>query len=402
MTGLLVLVVSFVSFIVLGIPDGMMGVAWPSISRTFAVPLGSLGLLMAGFTIGYVTTTALLGWIVARLGYGRVMVAAAASMTLGAAAMVFNPWWVGVLVAMTLIGTGSGLLDGGLNAYGAAYFRPRDLNWLHAFYGIGATLGPAIMTPFTFTTVGWRGGYAVLALFAAIVLIAFLVTRRRWHAPTGASFRRSARPHDGSRGTARGVDRVAFGSILIFFLYTGIEVIAGQWAFSLLTIERSVNPATAGTWVGIYWAALTVGRIVFGWISERFPATAILRTTLFGAAVGIGLLFIRVGTVAAPLGLAILGFSLAPMFPLLIGETPRRVGRERADHLIGFQIAAANIGAVTLVGIVGLGVELIDLEVVPWALLISFLVFTTIHEGLVFLTPEITPEQDDGETRERR
>ncbi|MFW5827572.1 MAG: MFS transporter, partial [Alkalispirochaeta sp.] len=176
---------------------------------------------------------------------------------------------------------------------------------------------------------------------------------------------------------------IGVGSVAIFFLYTGLEVVAGQWAFSLFTIERGMSATRAGTWVGLYWAALTVGRIVFGWVSERVATVIILRGALGGAVVGTLLLFPSPVTILAPVGLALLGFSLAPIFPLLIGETPRRIGARRANHLIGFQIAAANIGAVSFIAAVGVAVEAINLEVVPWALAIVLILFIVIHEMLL-------------------
>ena len=390
----LLLVVSFLSFVTLGLPDGMLGVAWPSISAAFGRPLGSLGVLMFGFTVGYITTTGLLGTIIARFGYAAVMTAASVSISIGALGLMISPWWYGVIAAITCIGIGSGLLDGGLNAYGAAFFRPRDLNWLHAFYGVGAALGPAIMTPLVVAGTGWRSGYGVLFVASSAIIVAFFVTRRSWQSRNehGAG---QPQPYPSENTTNRTntpapldarTRLVAIGSVMLFFLYTGIEVVAGQWAFSLFTIQRGVAMGQAGAWVGIYWAALTLGRIVFGWVSERVAVLHILRGALCGAALGIALLLPRSIPILAPIGLAILGFSLAPMFPLLIGETPRRVGARLADHLIGFQIAAANLGAVSLIAVVGLGVELISLEVVPWALGALFLTFAALHEVVARLS----------------
>ncbi|MFO8042806.1 MAG: MFS transporter [Alkalispirochaeta sp.] len=389
----LLLIVAFFSFVVLGLPDGMLGVAWPSISTTFQIPLGSLGILMAGFTVGYVLTTALIGALITRVGYAVVMIGSVGSLALGALVLALAPGLAIAIVATVCMGTGSGLLDAGLNAYGAAYFRSRDLNWLHAFYGIGAALGPVIMTPMIISGPGWRGGYVVLVAASLATLFLFVMTRRSWNREVpgeeGDQTNAVNRPAavEAVDLSPRRIRMIGAGSVVIFFLYTGLEVVAGQWAFSLFTIERGVSAARAGTWVGIYWAALTVGRIVFGWVSERMPVTVILRGALGGVAIGIVLLFPPAVTILSPLGLAIMGFSLAPIFPLLIGETPRRIGAHRANHLIGFQIAAANIGAVSIVALVGAAVEGISLEVVPWALVIILVLFVAIHETLVALSP---------------
>lgn len=404
----ILLLVSFFSFITLGMPDGMLGVAWPSISSSFDVPIGNLGILMFGFTIGYVTTTALLGTIIARLGYAKVMTTASASLTVGALGMFVAPSWIFVILSMTAIGIGSGLLDGGLNAYGAGNFRPRDLNWLHAFYGIGATIGPAIMTPMILTDIGWHGGYGFVTVVSTVVLGAFIWTRSSWNtgeppdeprrggnasenasqdAPKGEAPKREGSKGESGLFTSPRATLISVGSVLLFFLYTGIEVVAGQWAFSLFTIERGVSPGRAGTWVGIYWASMTVGRIIFGWVSERVPVATILRSVLLTSGAGIVALFFQTPAWIAPIGLSLLGFSLAPMFPLLIGETPKRIGKRVADHLIGFQIAAANIGAVALVGAVGFGVERYGFELVPIALVVAFIIFSVLHEVLFILAP---------------
>ncbi len=404
------LIVSFLSFIALGLPDGMLGVAWPSMSATFGIPLGSLGVLMAGFTVGYVVTTALIGSLIHHFGYAMVMIASAASLAVGGALLAGAPWLPVAMAATIFLGIGSGLLDGGLNAYGATYFRPRDLNWLHAFYGIGAALGPAIMTPMILSGPGWRGGYVVLVAVASGTLALFVLTRRSWADQPAREARKAAQKTavgentvgaernapentDGAPDETTTVPRskirlrlIAVGSVAIFFLYTGLEVVAGQWAFSLFTINRGISAARAGTWVGIYWTALTVGRILFGWVSEHLPVPVVLRGALIGVGLGIVLLIPTGMALLAPVGLATLGFSLAPIFPLLIGETPRRIGARRANHLIGFQIAAANIGAVSIVAAVGLAVETIGLEVVPWSLLITFSVFIILHEALVLLS----------------
>ncbi|MFW5795834.1 MAG: MFS transporter, partial [Alkalispirochaeta sp.] len=286
----ILLIVSFASFVILGLPDGMLGVAWPSISDGFRQPLGNLGVLMFGFTVGYVTTNAFLGKIIARSGYATVMTLSAVCLGVGALGMILTPWWLGAIVAMACIGTGSGLLDGGLNAYGAIFFRPRDLNWLHAFYGVGAALGPAIMTPLVISDIGWRGGYAVLALLSTGIVVSFLATRFSWL--SRESLRTDSAGDAGGVAVENNSDEtpvgvrttvIAIASVLLFFLYTGIEVVAGQWAFSLFTIGRGIDAARAGTWVGVYWVALTMGRIVFGWVSERVAVKTIMRAVLAGA-----------------------------------------------------------------------------------------------------------------------
>ncbi len=165
-----------------------------------------------------------------------------------------------------------------------------------------------------------------------------------------------------------------------------MEVVAGQWAFSLFTLRRGIPEAAAGTWVALYWGALTVGRIAFGGIAERVAPVTILRAVVASSVLSAGLILVPSPPIVGALGLVLFGASLAPMFPLLIAETPRRVGSRLAQHVIGVQIAAANLGAVSLVGAIGVGVESIGLEVVPMVLLAVTLAFALVHEVVVRLT----------------
>jgi fucose permease len=391
-TGVALLGVAFLSFVMLGLPDGMLGVAWPSISREFDLPLGSLGVLLFGFTVGYVATTSTVGVLIKRLRYGALFVAAAGSMAAGGVTIVLTTWWWLLIAGAGLMGAGAGMLDGGLNAYGATHFRPRDLNWLHAMYGLGAATGPTIMTPLVVGGAGWRWGYAAFSLLAGAIAVLFVYVRRSWNLPNQETM--ELHEPDATLGDHRDLPvarrRVVVGtSVALFFLYTGLEVVAGQWAYSLFSIGRGVPEATSGTWVALYWGALTVGRVVFGWVAERKAPLQILRLVIAGAIGSTVLIVIGRPIVLGAAGLVGLGFCLAPMFPLLVAETPRRVGPRAADHVIGMQIAAANVGSVTLVAVVGFGVERLGLGVVPFALLIAGIAFTALHELVVYLSRPI-------------
>ncbi|MGM0675090.1 MAG: MFS transporter, partial [Spirochaetota bacterium] len=173
-------IVAYFAFIVLGIPDGMLGVAWPSMSSEFSRPLGALGILLSGFTVGYLATTAAAGLLVNKLGYARHLIISGFLMTLGAGGIAFAFGWIPVVVGAGVLGAGAGMLDGGLNAYAAERFRPRDLNWLHAAYGVGATVGPLLMTPIVASSLSWRVGYVVFGLCAAAMMVAFAVSRGLW------------------------------------------------------------------------------------------------------------------------------------------------------------------------------------------------------------------------------
>ncbi|NBB75727.1 MAG: MFS transporter, partial [Bacteroidetes bacterium] len=202
------------------------------------------------------------------------------------------------------------------------------------------------------------------------------------HAAPGSAAPETAAPETATTPAAAsgGAWSVLLGSLVVFFLYTGLEVVAGQWSYTLFTVGRDVDAGRAGPWISVYWGSLTVGRVAFGWIAERIPAETLLRATSVLAILGVTLLWVGHPPVLGAVGLGVLGFCLAPMFPLLIGETPRRVGTARSDHMVGLQIASSNIGAVSLVGLVGLLVEVFGLEIIGPALFVNAVLFLVANE----------------------
>lgn len=307
------LAVAFAAFVLLGFPDGLLSVAWPSASRSVNVSIGWLGYLMIPFSIGFFFASSGVGSLVVRFGYARSFSLGVAGMMAGlsgfAMVPVFQLGFPALLAANLLIGFGAGILDSGLNAYAAHYFRPKHTNWLHASYGLGASAGPLVMTAVLTLTGGWHWGYAVGLIPGALVLLGFLLA--------GAAIRRTAEegdsrhdaelPHSTEHpagvvdGTAeRTPSPAAEGylaapvvlSVVLFFLYTGSEVLIGQWVYSLLTLHLGVAEVAAGVIVGGYWIWFTIGRVGFGILSERVSVGAILRQAMIAMVIGSGLLLL--------------------------------------------------------------------------------------------------------------
>ena len=394
----LLLFIAYASFITIGLPDGMLGVAWPSLRTDFGRPLGALGVLVTGFTLGYLATSFTIGALVVRLSYGAVFVASGLAMAIGGVVMALSPVWIPVLLGAGILGAGVGLLDAGLNAFGADHFNSRQLNWLHAGFGVGATIGPMMMSGFLSTSLSWRGGYGAIGVVALLAAAVFVATRHRWDddrhgapavpkgggattAATAAVAEAASPPPRASLRDLR--DPVVTGSALLFVLYAGVEVTAGQWAYSLFTIERGVDAARAARWVSIYWGALTAGRIVFGIIADGVGPLRLLRITMGTAGIGVALFWIGTPNFLGAIGLLVLGFSLAPMFPLLIGETPKRVGAHRSSFVVGLQMGGSSIGVMLLAGGMGLLVEAFDLNVVVPGLCAILILFVSTHELVV-------------------
>ena len=240
----------------LGLPDGMLGVAWPSIRATFGLPLDALGLLLATFATGYFVSSAVSGRVLSRFGIGTVLAASCAMTATALLGYALSPAWLGMVALGSVLGIGAGTIDAGLNTYAAVAHGARALNWMHAAFGAGAAIGPLVMTAILGAGLSWSLGYVVVALVQLGLAAGFVVTRKRYvqSQPSSAS----ASEHGGS---ARGLLRnpLAWISLGLFFVYVGLEAGAGQWSFSLFTLSRGAPVAVAGVLVSAYWACMTVG-----------------------------------------------------------------------------------------------------------------------------------------------
>jgi fucose permease len=379
--------IAYAGFVVLGLPSGLLGVAWPSIRETFGIPLDAVGALMLATTAGYLLSSFSSGPVVSRVGMGRLLLASGAIAGVGLLGYAVAPgWWAMVLFGL-LAGTGGGAIDAGLNTYFATNHSASLMNWLHACFGLGATLGPAVMTAVLNAGQSWRWGYAVAGALQGLFAICVGLTLRQWRLAGPQS--PGAQPGPPAR-SARGGDTLrlplVWFNLALFFMYTGTEGTAGQWPYSLLTEVRSVAPSTAGLWVSVYWGSLTVGRIVFGIVADRLGVVSSVRMCTLGVALGSAFIWWNATDALSFLGLALVGFALAPVFPLLVSVTPQRVGAEHAANAIGFQVAAAGLGISLLPGLAGFLAEKTSLEVIgPFMFAIS-IVMLLLHEAIVSRT----------------
>ncbi len=352
-------VLAVAAFVVLGLPEVGLGTAWPALRDAVDRPVEDLGVLLVALLVGYQITSIPSGRIVARLGTGWAVTVAALVSGIGLAGYAAAPDWWFVLGTTVVTGMGAGLTDTAFNAYAALNFDARQTNLLHAGFGIGATIGPIVMTTALVSGRGWRAGYLVFAA-VQLVMLAILLSRRRSLAV--------AIPRSGVSGR-----RISPWLILTFFLYTGLEVAAGQWAFTWLTEGRGVGTPVAGAWVAGYWGALTLGRLAFGLVAHRLSARSIVHLGTLGSIAGVLLLWWNPGA-AGVLGLPVVGFSLAGIFPALVMLTPGAVGAERSGDAMGLQLAAASLGAAAIPWVAGRFVGFSGLETLGPVLVVTGLV----------------------------
>lgn len=374
------LVLAYAGFIGLGLVSSRLGVTWPAIRDTFGMPIDAISMLLIAQLAGSIVVSASSGRLTAWLNIG-VMSAWSCGITavalLGSGA---TPSWA-VLVALSILtGLGTGAIEASLNTYAATHFSPRAMNWLHASFGVGATLGPALMTALLAGGLSWRIGFIVVGAVELALAIGFGLTRAHWQgapAPSAATPRAHGVP---IRETLR--LPAAWLGILLFVAFTGAQASAGQWFFSVLTEQRGVSEALAGTWVSLFWASLTVGRIVFGFVVQRFAPAQVLRVCMGGALLSTVLFWLNLAPWLSFASIVLLGLAMAPQFPLLTSATPRYLGSRHAANGIGLQVAAAGLGGVLVTSLMGVLARTLGLGAIAPALVVAAVAMVVLFELL--------------------
>lgn len=357
---------AFIAFISLGLPDGLMGVAWPTMRAEFNQPLDSLGYMLVAAMAGYMTSSFISGKIMARLGVGGLLAASCAVTGLSLLGYTVAPAWPVMVGLAVFAGLGGGAIDAGINTYVAAHFKESLMQWLHASFGVGITLGPIIMTVGLKNTGMWRTGYWVVGTAQVLLAVCFALTASRWR-NGGTDAVEGERKLTDYRTPMRQTLREprAWLSILLFFLYTGMEVILGNWAYSLLTESRGIAAQAAGFWTGSYWFTFTVGRVLAGLYANRIGGRKLVAGSLLLALAGSLLLWWNPSDTVSLIGVAVVGFAIAPVFPALVSLTSDRVGAKHAANTIGMQISAAGLGGAVISSLAGVLARRISLEIIP-------------------------------------
>ena len=364
-------ILAFVAFVGLGMPDGLLGVAWPSIRSGFSVPLDALGMFLTALVIGYMTSSFFSGPIVMRLGVGKVLAMSCGLTGIALFGYTFVPaWWMMVLLGV-VAGFGAGAIDAGLNTYVAAHFSEGLMQWLHASWGVGITLGPIIMTLGLGATETWHTGYRIVGGFQLFLAACFVLTLPMWSdndKPATHDEPKKLTDYKTPMSETMRQPRV-WMSALLFFLYVGAEGALGTWIYTLLTESRGIDPTVAGFWAGSYWATFTVGRVIAGLFANRIGTNKLVIGGLLGALTGAILLVWNPSSVVNLLAVAIIGFSIAPIFPAMMSGTSKRVGEHFAANTIGVQMTATGLGTAVIPGVMGVIAKQVSLETIPLILL---------------------------------
>ena len=382
----LLLAVIYLSFISLGLPDALLGAAWPSMYPLFGVPVSCAGIVSMIISMGTITSSLFSDRLTRALGPGKVT---AISVGITAVALLgfsrCTAFWQLCLWAIPY-GLGAGSVDASLNNYVALHYASRHMSWLHCMWGIGAAAGPYIMGYALTGGQGWDAGYRYIAFLQIALTAILLLSLPLWKK------RPDARDSSGGRSKALSLPQIfripgAKEVLITFFCYCALEQTAGLWASSYLVLFRRIPSDTAATYASLFYTGITVGRLISGFLTIKLSDVRMIRLGEGILALGIAALLIPGGKLLALAGLILVGLGCAPVYPCIIHSTPEHFGPENSQALIGVQMACAYTGSLLMPPVFGLIANHIGAWLLPVYLAAILALMIAMHEKLVKVCP---------------
>ncbi len=390
------------TFVGIGLPDGMLGTAWPAMRRSFGVAVGDLGLILLVNSLGSIAVSVFVGRLINRFGMTALLAVAGLSAAVGGVGFAVAPGLWLVLCIGPLMGAASGMLDGVLNTAVALTGRPRLLNLLHGFYGIGTAIGPLVVTA-AIVAGSWRPAYLVLVAVDLAAAGSWIIYHRKLPssppvildvAAVGAISDNVGHPAkttemtEPTEGWSRHrVVSVLTAGLVLFFVYTGLEVSAGQWETSYLRGHLGLSASAAGFAAFGYWGALTVVRISLALLGKSVSAQKLISGGVCLSVAATALIWWQPDAAVSIAGFIILSAALAGMFPALIAVTPQRIGKQRAQHAISWQVGAAAGGGSAISALIGLLINTSGLVVLGPSLVVLALLLLAANTTLSRMAP---------------
>lgn len=378
----LLLAVIYLSFISLGLPDSLLGSAWPAMYGEFGVPVSYAGIISMIIAAGTILSSLQSDRLTRKLGTGKVTAISVAMTAVALFGFSFsNSFWILCFWAIPY-GLGAGSVDASLNNYVALNYASRHMSWLHCMWGVGASLGPYIMGYAMTGGQGWNSGYGYIAVLQIVLTIILIFSLPLWKNRTEEKNENSV---NAKTLTLKEIIKISGAKeiMITFFCYCALERTTGLWASSYLTLHKGISADKAASFASMFFIGITIGRAFSGFITMKLSDSKMIRFGQGVAAIGIITLMLPFGEYISLIGLIMIGLGCAPIYPCIIHSTPEYFGADKSQAIIGVQMASAYIGTLLMPPIFGLIAEYINVSLYPVYLFIVMIFMVFMHEALL-------------------
>lgn len=380
MTSIL-LVVIYIAFISLGLPDSILGSAWPSMYGEFNVAVSYAGIVSMIIAGGTIVSSLFSDKVIRRFGTGLVTTISVAMTAVALMGFAFSDTFWQLCLWGIPYGLGAGSVDAALNNFVALHYKSRHMSWLHCFWGIGATAGPFIMGLCLTNGLRWNSGYQTIGIIQIILVVCLIISLPLWKA------KQEEKKEETNEAKSLSIKQTialpgAKAILVAFFSYCSIEATAGLWASSYMVLYKGINAQTAAKWASLFYLGITLGRFISGFITDKLGDKNMVRLGQLLAVVGIVVMLLPLSNVMILIGLVLLGLGCAPIYPSLLHATPDNFGADKSQSIMGMQMACAYVGSTFIPPIFGLLAENISIQLYPFYLMIFVVLMVVMVERM--------------------
>lgn len=381
----LLIIVIYLAFISLGLPDALLGSSWPIMHIEMNVPLSYAGIVSMIIAFGTIASSLLSDRLTRRFSSFKVTLV---SVLLTAIALfgfsISSSFWMLVVFAIPY-GIGAGGIDASLNNYVALNYSSKHMSWLHCMWGVGASVGPYIMSYALMNNGTWNKGYLIISIIQIILTFIILISMPLWKnnkVDNNQSVKSLSLKEIWNLKGARFV-------IIAFFCYCALEQTCGLWASSYLVLRFDIEEEMAALFASLFYLGITIGRFINGFLTMKYSDKVLIRCGMFIILIGIILVFLPFNVILSYAGILIIGLGCAPIYPCIIHSTPYIFGEDKSQALVGVEMASAYIGTLVMPPLFGLIANHVSINFYPLYLLVIFIVMFVMYEKLVKIKNKI-------------
>lgn len=379
----LLLAIIYLAFISLGLPDALLGSAWPTMYKEFSVPVSYSGGIFMIIAVGTIISSLQSDRLTKKFGTGKVTVASVLMTAVALFGFSISHSYALLCLWAIPYGLGAGSVDASLNNYVALHYASRHMSWLHCMWGIGASLGPYIMGNTLTNGQSWNLGYRYIAILQIVLTAVLLLSLPLWNRKSNASCGNET-VKEKSLSLRQVFSIPGAKEIMItFFCYCALEQTTNLWASSYLVLYQGLSPEAAASLASLFFIGITVGRFLSGFLTFKLSDTQMIRLGQGFIAAGIFSLFLPLGKITSLLGLILIGLGCAPIYPLIIHSTPANFDKERSQAMIGVQMASAYVGTCLMPPVFGFIANHISVSLFPVYMLAILVLMVIMHEKML-------------------